>query len=153
MVTGIWYTYDPNFGSILIWRCKEHPCPLSSHSGLWRLLEVPELGLASWSCLDMFTGLWYTHDPNFGSLYRFWGCKEHPCPLSPHLGLWRMMKVPYWGLAFLTWLGYGQEPCLDLSWSFDLAQIKSVLNLYSLEIEWLDYWLSWRACETRNRLS
>ena len=49
MVTGLWYTHDSNFGSILwFWRCKEHPCPLSPHFGLWRSLEVPDLGLASW---------------------------------------------------------------------------------------------------------
>ena len=35
----------------------------------------------------MFTGLWYTHDPNLGSLSWFWRCKEHPFPWSPHLGL------------------------------------------------------------------
>ena len=23
----------------------------------------------------------------------------NPCPLSPHLGLWRMLEVPDWGLA------------------------------------------------------
>ena len=28
----------------------------------------------------------------------FWKVsKEHPCPLSPHLGLWRMLEVPDWG--------------------------------------------------------
>ena len=31
------------------WRCKEHPCPLSPDLGLWLGLEVPDLGLASWS--------------------------------------------------------------------------------------------------------
>ena len=30
--------------------------------------------------LDMFIGLWYNHDLNFGSLSWFWRCKEHPCP-------------------------------------------------------------------------
>ena len=49
--------------------------------------------------LDMVTGLCYTYDPNFGSLSSFWRCKEHPCPLSYHLGLWRMLEVPDWGLA------------------------------------------------------
>ena len=28
MVTGLWYTQDPNFGSILISKVQEHPCPL-----------------------------------------------------------------------------------------------------------------------------
>ena len=57
--------------------------------------------------LDMVSSLWYTHDPNFGSLSRFWRCKEHPCPLSPHLELWRMLEVPDWGLASWSWFGYG----------------------------------------------
>ena len=52
--------------------------------------------------MDGVTGLRYTKDPNFGSLSWFWRCKEHPCPLSPHLGLWRMLEVPDWG-----WFGYG----------------------------------------------
>ena len=192
MVTGLWYTNYPNFGSLSwFWSCKEHRCPLSPDLGLWRMLEVPDRGLASFSwfgyckwslinpwskfwlstlilkvqrtsmsikswfgalvgageswlefglliligiwslvfykpmiqilalyldiegaknihvlqviiwgfggCwrfltgvwhldldLDRATRLWYTHDPNFGSLSWFWRCKEHPCPLSPH---------------------------------------------------------------------
>ena len=92
MVTGLWYTYDPNFGSLSwFWRCKEHPCPLGPHFGLWRMLEVPDSGLASWYWF--WYGLWYIHDQNVGSLYWFWRCKEHPCPWSPHMGLWRMAEV------------------------------------------------------------
>ena len=34
-------------------------------------------------------------------------CKEHPCPLSPHLGLWRILEVPDWDLAPWSWFGYG----------------------------------------------
>ena len=55
----------------------------------------------------MVTGLWNTHDPNFGSLSWFWMCKEHSCPLSPHLGIERMLEVPDWGLASWSWFGYG----------------------------------------------
>ena len=55
----------------------------------------------------MVTGLWCKHDPNFGSLSTFWRCKEHPCPLSPDLGLWRMLEVPDWGLESWSWFGYG----------------------------------------------
>ena len=57
--------------------------------------------------LDMVTGLLHTHVPNFGSLCWFWRCKEHPCPLCHHLGLWRMLEVPDWGLASWYWFGYG----------------------------------------------
>ena len=87
--------------------------------------------------LYMVTGLWYTHDPNFGSLSWFWRCKEHPCPLSPHLGLWRMLEVPDWGLASWSWFGYGQEPCLDLPWSFDHTQISESSDTVSLE--WVQF--------------
>ena len=30
------------------WRCKEHPCPLCPNFELWKTLEVPDSGLASW---------------------------------------------------------------------------------------------------------
>ena len=52
----------------------------------------------------MVTGLWYTHDLNFGSLSLFQKCKEHPCPLSHHLGLWRMLEVPD-GFGILILIG------------------------------------------------
>ena len=55
----------------------------------------------------MVTGLWLTYIPNFGSLYWCWRCKEHLCPLSPHLGLWRTLDVSDWGLASWSWFGYG----------------------------------------------
>ena len=57
--------------------------------------------------LDIFNGLWYNHVQNFGSPSWFWRCKEHPCPLSHHLGLWRTLELPDWGLASLSWFGYG----------------------------------------------
>ena len=66
-------------------------------TGVWHL----DLGS------DMVIGLWYTYGLNFGSLSWFWRCKEHPCPLSPHLGLWRMLEVPDWGFASWSWFGYG----------------------------------------------
>ena len=56
---------------------------------------------------NMVTGLWYTHMPNFGSLSSFWRCKEHPCPFSSHLGLWRTLEIPDWSLASWSWFGYG----------------------------------------------
>ena len=53
----------------------------------------------------MVTGLWHNHDLNFGSLTWFWRWKEHPSPLSPHLGLWRLLEVHDWGLGLWPWLG------------------------------------------------
>ena len=84
--------------------------------------------------LDMVTGLWYTQILNFGSLSSFWRCKEHPCPLSPHLGLWRMLKVPDWGLASWSLFGYGLGSLIGLwllAWAltfgfgFDFCSVES----------------------------
>ena len=88
------------FGS-LIWfqRCKENhvlQVLICSFGGCWRFLSwVWHLYLD----LGMVNILWYTHDPNFGSLSWFWRCKEYPCPFSPYLRLWRTQEVPDWGLA------------------------------------------------------
>ena len=57
-MTGPWYTHVPNFGSLSwFWRCKEHPCPLRTLSGLWRMLEVPDWDFASWH--------WFGYGPWF----------------------------------------------------------------------------------------
>ena len=76
----------------------------------------------------MFIGHWYTHDPNFGSLSWFWRCKEHPCPLSPHLGLWRMLEVPDLGLASWSWFLYGQwsliHPCSKFQLSILILKVQ-----------------------------
>ena len=78
--------------------------------------------------IDMVTGLWYTNDPNFGSISLFWRCKEHPCPLSPHLGLWRMLEVPYWCLASLSWFEY-------CHWSFTYLYSKFWLSILILKVQ------------------
>ena len=66
---GLWYTNVPNFCSISwIWRCKEHPYPLSPHFWSCRMLEVHDWGLAFWSlfgfgqepCLDLHCSFHYT---------------------------------------------------------------------------------------------
>ena len=33
-----------------------------------------------------------THVFHILTLYWFWWCKEHPCPVCPNLGLWRTME-------------------------------------------------------------
>ena len=87
------------------WRCKEYPSPLNPDLGLWRMLEVPDWGFGGrwrflagvWHLdldLDMITGIWYNQGLKIGSLSGFGRCKEHPCPLSPHLGLER--KLMFW---------------------------------------------------------
>ena len=64
---------------------------------------------------DMVDGLWYIHDPNFGSLSWIWSFKEHLCPLSCDYGLWRIIEVPDWGLTFWFWFWHGNlsmvHPC------------------------------------------
>ena len=81
-----------------------NPLHFNPISPAWKFLtRVWHLDLDS----DIVTGLWYTHNPTFGSLSWFWRCKDHPCPLSPHLGLWRMLVIPNWGLVYLSWFGYG----------------------------------------------
>ena len=49
--------------------------------------------------MDMVTGLSFIYIPKFGSLSLFYRCKEHPCHLSPDMGLWRTLEVPDWELA------------------------------------------------------
>ena len=64
----------------------------------------------------MVSSFWYTHEPNYRSLFWFWRCKERACPLSPHLGLRRMLEVPDWGLASWSWFGYGHWSLIN-PWS------------------------------------
>ena len=63
----------------------------------------------------MVTGLWYLYNPNTGSLSLFWRCKDHTCPLSTDLGLWRMLVVPDWCLGPWSWFKHDHwsliHPC------------------------------------------
>ena len=71
---------------------------------------------------------WYTHVPNFDSLSWFLRCKEHPCPLSPNLGLWRMLEVPDCGLVSWSWFGYGH-------WSLIYSCSKFWLSILILKVQ------------------
>ena len=125
MVTGLWLPYVLNFFSLSqFWRYKEKICPLSPGFGLWRALEVPDCGLACWFWFEY--DHWSLINSKFCSLYWFWRCKEHLCPLSPYLGLQRILEVPEWCLTYGSWFWYCQ-------WSF----------IYP----WSPFWLSviiWR---------
>ena len=108
MVNGLWHTQDPNFGSLSgFWRCNKHPCPLSPHLGLWRMLEVPDWGLASWSWFEH--GHWFLTHPwsKFWLSILIWRCEEYPCPLNPDFWFWRMLEIPDWGLLSWSWFGCG----------------------------------------------
>ena len=108
MITGLWYTHALNFAFLSeFWRCKEHPCPLSPHLGLWRMLKVNDWGSASWSWFEY--GHWSLRHPwsKFWSLSLFWKCKELPCPSSPVFGLWMMLEVPDLSLTFWSLFGFG----------------------------------------------
>ena len=43
----------------------------------------------------------------------FWRCKEHSCPLSPLLGLLRMLEVPDCGLISWSWFEYNHWSLVD----------------------------------------
>ena len=110
------------------WRCKEHPCPIIPELGLWRTLEISNWCLASRSWFGYIHWSLVTHEPNIGSLSRFWRCKEYTCPLSPDLGLWRTLEVPDWGLASWYWFGYGH-------WSLVHPYSEFWLSILTLKVQ------------------
>ena len=120
---------------VLIWRFGGH----------WRFLTgVRHLDFD----LDMVTCFLYTHDPNFDSLSWFWRCKEHPCPSSPHLGLWRTLEVLYLGFESWCLSGYGHSSLIHL-WSkfwlsiFILKVQRTSMNFKSPFGALEDAWGSW----------
>ena len=80
--------------------------------------------------LDMVNGLSYTNFSNSDTLSWFWRCKEHLCPLSRDLGLWRMLEVPDWGLASWFWFRYCHWSLIH-PWSECWLSIL-MLNIYVL---------------------
>ena len=90
----------------------------------------------------MVTGLWYTQDLNFGSLSRFWRCKEDGCPLSPNLGFWRMLEVPDWGFTSWCWYGWGHWPLIH-QWS----KFGFWSRVWLCKENWCPGFGSWRALE------
>ena len=125
MVFGLCHTNGPNFGSLSwFWKCKDGPCLLSPDLGLWRMLEVPDRGLSSWSWFEY--GHWYLIHPwsKFLSLSSFWKCKEQP-----------FAQVLIWGfgwcLRFLTWVWHF-DLHLDLVTSLWYANLPNFPSLYWL---------------------
>ena len=66
----------------------------------------------------MGTGLWHTYVPSFVSLSWYWRFKKPLYHLSPHLGRWRMLKVPDWCLAYGSWFEYGHQSLIHLWFKF-----------------------------------
>ena len=123
-----------NFGC-LHWRYKEHPCPLIHDLGHWKIMDVSDWGWHLDIGLDMVTGLWYTYDLDFSSLSLFQRCKENPCPLSPHLGLWRMLEVPDSGSASWSWFGYDPWSLIHQSSKFWVSNL--ILNVQRTSIAFI----------------
>ena len=107
---GHWSLIHPwskSWLSILILKVQRISISFKSWFGALEDAGVPDWGFASWSCFRY--GHWSLMHPwsKFISLYWFWRFNEHPCPWSPHFGLWRTLEVPDWGSASLSWFGYG----------------------------------------------
>ena len=117
-VTGLWYNYDPNFGSLSsFWRCKEHFCPLSPDFRTFEDAEGSWLGFGILIFILMWPLVFET--PIFWVLALYLD-KEHPCSLSSDFGLWRILDAP--GQRCISWslFGYGH---------------------WSLIHQFLDFWL------------
>ena len=80
--------------SILSLKVQSTSMSCKSWFGLWRTLEVPDWGLASWSSFRFGHWSLIYPWPEFWLSILFWRCKEHPCPLCPDSGRWRMLEVP-----------------------------------------------------------
>ena len=76
------------------------------------------------------------------ALYQFWRCKKHPCPWSPHLGLWRTLEVPDWGLVSLSWFRYGHWS-LICPWS----KYWMVLFIFKVQRTYMSFKSSFRVLE------
>ena len=91
--------------SILILKVQRTPMTFKSSflaledaGGSWLGFDTSIL-ISIWSLVFDIPMIWILA---LSWLSRF---KEHPCPLSPHLGLWRMLKVHDWNLVSLSSFG------------------------------------------------
>ena len=128
MVPGLWYIYDPNLCSLSwFWRGKGHPCPLSPNLELWRMLEIPDWGLASWSWLEF--GHWSLLHPWSKFWFSMWISKVQRTSMS-----WKS----WFGAledAGGSWLGFGIM-ILIFIWSvvFDTHMIQIVALYLDLKM-------------------
>ena len=127
MVTGLWYTHNPNNSSLSwFWRLKEYPCPLSPNLGLWWGLVVPDWDLAFWCWLNICWMVFYSPMIQILDCYLFFeGAKNIHVLEVQIFGIgenWRFLtKVwhPDLGLNMVTSLLYTHVPNFSsLSWSW-----------------------------------
>ena len=141
VMTSIWsIVFDTpiflNYGSLSwFWRCKEYQYPFGPCLGIWRMLDVPDWGLASWSWFGY--GQWsFLH-----TCFEFRLCililkvQEHICQLSPDLGLWRILEDPDWGLASWSWFGYGHQSLIHPCFKFGLDILIFKVQTTSMSFE------------------
>ena len=73
---------------------------------------------------------------NILALSWIWRRKEHPCPLSPDLGLWRKLEVYDWGLQSWSCFGYGKwslkHTCFEFWLYLDFKGAKTIQVLLVL---------------------
>ena len=109
--TGLLWSYDPNFGWLLVWNGLGTPM---SRLNIWRLrrflIGVRQHG--SWLEYGTLIDL-INVSKNFSCLNRFWKCKELPCPFYPDWGFrgcWRLLiGVPHL-IIFWIWLKVFEKP-------------------------------------------
>ena len=93
--------------SILILRVQRTFMSIKSWFGAFEDTRGSSMGLGILILIWIWSQVFGTPMFRILALSWFWMCKEHPCPLSPDLGLWRALDVPDWGLGSWSWLGYG----------------------------------------------
>ena len=126
-----------NFCLSLFLRCKDHPCPSSSHLGLFRMLEVTDWGLVSWPWCGYGLCSLILPYSDFLTSILILKVQRTSCPSSRHLGLWRMLGVPDWILHPWSWFRYGHWyliyhwPKLWLSFLILKVQRTSMSSKYS----------------------
>ena len=133
MVTGLCYTWVPNSVSLSwFWRCKEPLCPLRPHLELWRVLEVPDWGLASWSWF--WYGHWSLIQPWYNFLCSILILKVQRTSMS--------IKSSFGALedAGGLWLGFG---ILILIWIwslvFDTLRIQILCSILILKVQKISF--------------
>ena len=106
------------------WKCNKHPCPFTSDLGFWRMLEVPDGGLQSWS--------WFGYD--CWSLIHTWS-KFWLTILLLKVQITSMSIESWFGAivgAGESWLGFG---ILILIWIWPLVLDTPIFRISALYLD------------------